>query len=227
MVRAPAGVSIPSSLQYPGINSGSQNLPELPPLVQLGSTSVLNLSSVSFPTTVAPTSGSVSAGAETSPANLVHSKPPTTSISGFSPPNLGAALSTAVPHEPTAPSHSTNKPASLLSQNIPQVLSTVEQSVPLVTPGQLLQTTATTCTVPPSTLPVQTSPKEVQIKAVEVSEKAEPKPVQMNKSGPILSDPVESKKDEPLLPEPPIQVAAETREPLLPSPMPTPYKVLK
>jgi hypothetical protein len=195
-------------------------------LVQLGSTSTLNLSSVSLPTTVAPTSASVSAGTETSPANLVHSKPPTTSISGFSPPNLGAALSMAVPLEPSAPSHSTNKPASLPSQNVPhQVLTAAEQSILLVTPGQLLQTTPpTTSTVPPSTLPVQTRTKDVDMKA-EISEKSEPKPVETNKSGPILSEPVESKKDEPLLPEPPIQVAAETKEPLLPSPMPAPYKV--
>lgn len=226
LIRAPPGVTIPSSLQYPGLNSGSQNLPELPPLLQLGSTSTLNLSSVSLPTTAAPTPASVSAGTEASPANLVPNKPPATSISGFSPPNLGAALSTTLPLEPSAPSMSTNKPAPLLSQNVPQALSTVEQSVPLVTPGQLLQTTATSSTVPPlSTLPVQTSPREVDIKAVEISEKAEPKPFETKKSGPILSEPIESKKEEPLLPEPPIQVPAETKEPLLPSPVPAPYKV--
>lgn len=230
LIRAPPGVSIPSTLQYPGLNTGSQglpqNFPELPPFVQLGSTSALNLSSVSLPTNVAPTPAGVSTGTDTNPINLAPNKPPATSISGFSP-NLGAGLSMSMPLEPSAPSLSTNKPASLLSQNVPQALPTVEPSVPLVTPGQLLQAIhATASTVPPSSsVPVQTSSREVDIKAVEISEKAEPKSFEMNRSGPILSEPVESKKDEPLLPEPPVQAPAETKEPLLPSPMTAPYKV--
>ncbi|XP_078148847.1 protein decapping 5-like [Carex rostrata] len=229
LIRAPPGVSIPSTLQYPGLNTGSQglpqNLPELPPFVQLGSTSALNLSSVSLPTNVAPTPAGVSTGTDTNPINLAPNKPPATSISGFSP-NLGAGISMSMPLEPSAPSLSTNKPASLLSQNVPQALPTVEPSVPLVTPGQLLQAIhATTSTVPSSSsVPVQTSSREVDIKAVEISEKAEPKSFEMNRSGHILSEPVESKKDEPLLPEPPVQVPAETKEPLLPSPMTAPYK---
>ncbi|KAJ4781677.1 Protein decapping 5 [Rhynchospora pubera] len=231
LIRAPPGVSIPGTLQYPGFNTGNQilpqNLPELPTFAQQGSgTSNLTLHSVSLPLTVSSTPATISSGTETSPTNLVPNKPPVTSISGFSPPNLGASLSTSVPLEPSTSSLSANKPVSLLPQNVPQSLLTVEPTVPLVTPGQLLQTShATTSIVPSSsTISVQTNPRELDIKAVEISEKAEPKSFETNKSEPILLEPVESKKDEPLLPEPPIHKSAETKEPLLPSPIPASYK---
>ncbi|KAJ3692447.1 hypothetical protein LUZ60_012797 [Juncus effusus] len=213
LVRPPHGMQ----LQYPPSLSQSltpMNLPELPPLLQQTGTGT----------------GTGTSNFSTAPVSLPVL---TSSISGFNAPSLAASLSLGSSVEPIA-----SAAVSLSSSKLSVPVET--NTVPLLTPGQLLQTSQTVVpTVVPnsSTVPVQNSPKEIEIiKVVEISNENS-KSENVNSSLPELvefetleinnNNKSESNKDEPILAEPLVQVKppVETKEPLLPSPAqaPAPY----
>ncbi|WOL03841.1 protein decapping 5 [Canna indica] len=214
LLRPPPVMPIPHSMQhpfqYPGINpslpSGSQNFPELPPFTQASSNPTLTSSS--FPLTLDPSSA-FSLPLETS-STLFQNRTPVTTIppsnSGIILPlvppltsNIEKTMSTpqnipSVSTNPnivpgaTMPYLSVSQPLS--SAAVSSSSSQVEKTVPLVTPGQLLQTSSSLLS---SSQPLQTSLADAD--------------------NIILDD-----KTKPLLPEPSLGAAAETKEPILPLP---------
>lgn len=222
LLRPPPGLPIPQSiqqpLQYPGMNalpSVSPNMPEFPsPLLQPAN-STLNLTSSLLPSTGAPTSAS--ALPPETPSDLLPNKSPVASVTA-------STLGVNLPIMP--PLTSSLEPVATMSQNMPSVVSSnpntvpgptaayqtmsqslrsivgsssssqVETSLPLVTPGQLLQSGSSTHT---SSQPLQTSHKDVEAKPVEA-------------------------KSKPLLPEPSVRAPGEAKEPILPLPKPTAQK---
>lgn len=223
LLRPPPGLPIPHSmqqpLQYPGMNalpSVSPNMPEFPSPLPLPANSTLNLTSSLLPSTVSPTS--VSAVTPETPSNMLPNKSLVASVTA-------STLGVNLPIMP--PLTSSLEPVVTMSQNMPSVVSSnpnnvpgptvayqtmslslpsivgssssgqVETSVPLVTPGQLLQSGSSSLV---SSQALQTSHKDVEVKPVEA-------------------------KSKPLLPEPSVRAPGESKEPILPLPKPTAQKV--
>ncbi|RRT77764.1 hypothetical protein BHE74_00028350 [Ensete ventricosum] len=205
---------MPHPFQYPGVNpsfpSGSQNLPEIPPLLHGTATPT----SGPLPSVLDPSSAST---LETT-STLLHNRTPVTTVPAttFSislplVPLLTSNFEKTAPMPQSMPSVVSSKPNTepgstvahlSVSQPVPSAVvssssSQVEKPVGLVTPGQLLQTGSSML---PSSQPLQTSQTDADAKTLE-------------------------DKSKPLLHEPSCSSAAEAKEAILSLPKSTMQKV--
>ncbi|WOK93354.1 hypothetical protein Cni_G02051 [Canna indica] len=217
LLRPPPGLPIPMQhpFQYSGISpltSGSQILPELPPFLS-NSSSAPTLTSNPLPSTLDPSSAST-LSLETSallPNKTLITTIPSSVLSVSLPlvPPVPSNLEKPVVMPQSAPVNSSKTsqvpgpilPYLSVSEAVPSVVSSspsqVEKPVTLVTPGQLLQSGSS---ILPSSQPLQTTHST-------------------DAGAATLDD-----KSKPLLPEPSLSPAAETKEPILPLPKSTVQK---
>ncbi|KAG8652280.1 protein decapping 5 isoform X2 [Manihot esculenta] len=207
LLRAPPGLSMPppmQPMQYPNFNAalptGASNLPTSlsdiqSPLLSVG-TSSLNLASTSsapstLPSTLPP-GPSASLASETLPS-LIPNKSPSSALPAA---NLSASLPALSPLTSSGPELNTIVPPisykpgtqSTSSVVVSGSLRTETPTPSLITPGQLLQSGSTTV---PSSQPVQTAHKDVEVVQVSTTLSAEPSvPAVTEAQPPILPLPV-------------------------------------
>ncbi|KAJ6795770.1 protein decapping 5-like isoform X1 [Iris pallida] len=212
LLRPPPGMPLPQSIQHPSqlpaMTSGSQTLQEFPPPLLLPLASALTSTSASTLSSMLAPGQAGSLVSEASPSQIPNKPPtslPATTI-GFNlsyvpqlPSNLeSVSLSQNIPASISSKPRlaaTSNMSYSTIPQSAPSLdgftaSSQVETSVPLVTPGQFVQPPVSAF---PSSQPLQTSPKDVEVE-------------------------VQEPKTKPLLPEPPLLAPPETKEPILPLP---------
>ncbi|KAL6626587.1 hypothetical protein ACP70R_030313 [Stipagrostis hirtigluma subsp. patula] len=224
LLQPTPGLSVPQTLQYPGLNpslpSGPQKLSELQPSLLQPPVTSQSPSSGILPATTAPASASLLAADSSKP--LLPSMgslftPPVTSLGATFPfasqPTSVAETSATVPQSLSSlvSSKAAALPGSTLAypavtQSVSAVTTSssaqAEMSVPLLAPsGQLLQNATSMLSSSQSMqTPLHMSSKEV-------------KPAEQK-----------SKIAEPLLPEPPSHALPENKEPILPLPKQTPQR---
>ena len=240
LLRPPPGMPIAQSiqqpLQYPGLNAslqpGSSNLPEFPPLFPLASSSQ-SLTSVTLPSTVAPTQASSLAPETSSP--LVPNISPVTS--------LPATASSLMPKISPA----TSFPSTAPGANLPLVPPLTSSHDLLVASSQSMPSTVGSkpMTVPASILGYQAASQAMpSVVGLSISNLVEPAvslvtPDQLLQPGPSTipsSQPLQTNnKDEeakqqeakkkPSVAESSVPAPAKVKEPILPLPKPMHQKV--
>ncbi|ONK66262.1 uncharacterized protein A4U43_C06F5890 [Asparagus officinalis] len=237
LLQPPPGLPIQQSIQqpllYPGINasqqSGSLNPSEVPqPLFPPVSITQSLTSSMPLTSTVALNQASFLAPETTS--TLMPKIPPATTLGSNLPlvPPLTSSSDSLIASSQNMPFTISSKPmmipASALgyqtkSQPMPSLVgasssNTVEPAVPLVTPDQLLEPGTSTT---PSSPPLQTNNKLVDVKAQETMKKP---------SVPASSVHAQAKVREPIpaVSESSSHVPAKVKEPILPLPKPMHHK---